>query len=66
LIEVKDFHSFAAVRKTKMAHTLHLIKEEKIKAHQKKTDVINYNIEADLLSRKLVREAVKNAKATII
>lgn len=39
---------------------------EKIKAHQKKTDVINYNIEADLLSRKLVREAIKNTKATII
>ena len=35
---------------------------EKIKAHQKKTATINYNIEADLLSRKLVREAVKNTK----
>jgi ribonuclease HI len=32
---------------------------EKIRAHQKKTDIINYNIEADLLSRKLVRQQVK-------
>lgn len=31
----------------------------KIKAHQKKTAVINYNIEADKLSRNLVRQAVK-------
>jgi len=30
----------------------------KIKAHQKKNGVLNYNIEADLLSRKLVRAAV--------
>lgn len=31
----------------------------KIKAHQKVTDVVNYNIEVDKLSRQLVREAVK-------
>ena len=31
----------------------------KIKAHQKATDVVNYNIEVDKLSRQLVREAVK-------
>jgi ribonuclease HI len=31
----------------------------KIKAHQKKTEVMNYNIEADKLSRKLVRVALK-------
>jgi ribonuclease HI len=30
----------------------------KIKAHQKSTDVINYNIEVDKLSRKLVRNQV--------
>ncbi|CAL1518715.1 RNase H family protein [Chitinophaga sp. MM2321] len=29
----------------------------KIKAHQKKGETMNYNIEADMLSRKLVREA---------
>ena len=31
----------------------------KIKAHQKKTDVANYNIEADILSRNMVRQMVK-------
>jgi ribonuclease HI len=30
----------------------------KIKAHQQKTDVANYNIDADKLSRKIVRDAV--------
>lgn len=33
----------------------------KIKAHQKATEVVNYNIEVDKLSRQLVREAVKNS-----
>lgn len=32
----------------------------KIKAHQKVTSVVNYNIEVDKLSRQLVRESVKN------
>ena len=32
----------------------------KIKAHQKATEVVNYNIEVDKLSRQLVRESVKN------
>ena len=31
----------------------------KIKAHQKKTEVANYNIEADILSRNMVRSIVK-------
>lgn len=31
LIEVKDFYSFVAIRKSKASHTLHLIKDEKIK-----------------------------------
>lgn len=35
----------------------------KVKAHQKVNELINYNIEADKLARKLVREAVKNASA---
>lgn len=33
----------------------------KIKAHQKKTTVENYNIEADILSRNMVRQMVKQA-----
>ena len=31
LIEVKDFSSFVAIRKSKMSHTLNIIKEERIK-----------------------------------
>ena len=31
----------------------------KVKAHQKKTDIINYNIVVDKLSRKIVRQTVK-------
>lgn len=34
------------------------IKWVKVKAHQKRGDETNYNLEADFLSRKLVREAV--------
>lgn len=34
LIEVKDFFAFAAVRKSKMSHTLQLIKEQKIKGRK--------------------------------
>ncbi|MCD6017756.1 MAG: hypothetical protein K0S53_877 [Bacteroidetes bacterium] len=35
------------------------IRFEKIKAHQKATEVINYNIEVDKICRQLVRESVK-------
>ncbi|MBC7693909.1 MAG: ribonuclease HI [Burkholderiales bacterium] len=35
------------------------VRFEKIKAHQKATEVINYNIEADKICRQLVRESVK-------
>ena len=31
LIEVKDFFSFVAIRKSKATHALHLIRNEKIK-----------------------------------
>ena len=45
---------------------LHLVAEfdlefVKIKAHQKATEHINYNIEVDMLSRQLIRAAVKSA-----
>jgi ribonuclease HI len=33
----------------------------KIKAHQKPTDAVNYNIEVDKLSRHIVRDAVKKS-----
>lgn len=39
LIEVKDFFSFVAVRKTKAAHTLHLIKEHRLKNKKVKIEV---------------------------
>lgn len=39
LIEVKDFFSFVAVRKTKVNHALHLIKEERIKGKKAKVEV---------------------------
>ncbi len=44
-----------------LLHLLSIINVEflKIKAHQKATDVVNYNIEVDKLSRQLVRESVK-------
>jgi superfamily II DNA/RNA helicase len=39
LIEVKDFFSFVAIRKSKASHTLHTIKEERIKNKKVKIDV---------------------------
>jgi superfamily II DNA/RNA helicase len=39
LIEVKDFFSFAAVRKTKASHALHLIKNHKLKNKKVRIDV---------------------------
>jgi superfamily II DNA/RNA helicase len=39
LIEVKDFFSFVAVRKVKVNHVLHLIKDERIKGKKAKVEV---------------------------
>lgn len=39
LIEVKDFFSFVAVRKSKASHTLQVIKAEKIKGKKVKIDI---------------------------
>lgn len=39
LIEVKDFFSFVAVRKSKMSHTLQSIKDQKIKNKKVKIDI---------------------------
>ncbi|PSK94301.1 DEAD/DEAH box helicase [Taibaiella chishuiensis] len=39
LIEVKDFFSFVAVRKTKVSHMLQLVKEERIKGKKVKIEV---------------------------
>ena len=39
LIEVKDFFSYVAVRKSKVSHTLQSIKDEKIKNKKVKIDI---------------------------
>lgn len=39
IIEVKDFFSFVAVRKVKMNHTLHLIKDQKLKNKKIKIEI---------------------------
>ncbi|MBN9380209.1 MAG: DEAD/DEAH box helicase [Chitinophagaceae bacterium] len=39
LIEVKDFISFVAIRKSKASHTLHLIKDQKLKNKKVKIEV---------------------------
>jgi ATP-independent RNA helicase DbpA len=39
LIEVKDFFSFVAIRKSKASHTLHLVQSERIKNKKVKIDV---------------------------
>ena len=39
IIEVKDFFSFVAVRRSQASHTLHLIKNEKIKGRKVKIDI---------------------------
>ena len=39
LIEVKDFHCFVAIRKSKVSHTLQLIKSQKLKNQKVKIDV---------------------------
>jgi len=39
LIEVKDFHSFVAIRKSSASHTLQLIKDQKLKNKKVKIDV---------------------------
>jgi superfamily II DNA/RNA helicase len=39
LIEVKDFFSFVAIRKSKASNTLHLVKEQKIKNKKVRIDV---------------------------
>jgi hypothetical protein len=39
LIDVKDFSSFVAIRKSKMNTTLHLIKDQKIKNKKVKMEI---------------------------
>jgi len=39
LIEVKDFFSFVAIRKSRASHTLQLIKEQKLKNKKIRIDI---------------------------
>jgi len=66
----KDFETNAgkAIQNIDLVKQLLLLEEnnvvnfEKIKAHQSKKDVVNFNIEVDKLVRKMVRTAVENLK----
>ena len=54
----KDLNNTDLVKKLLALYATHNIVFEKIKAHQKQTTTLNYNIEADILVRKLVREMI--------
>lgn len=54
----KDIRNIDLVKELLLLVTEINVQFVKIKAHQKETDIVNYNIEVDKLSRKLVRELV--------
>ncbi len=55
----KDIRNVDLVKELLLLLTSIKVQFVKIKAHQKVTEIVNYNIEVDKLSRQLVREAVK-------
>ena len=55
----KDIRNIDLVKELLLLASIIKVEFFKIKTHQKATDVINYNIEVDKLSRQLVRESVK-------
>ena len=55
----KDIRNVDLVKELLILLSLTSVQFVKIKAHQKATEIVNYNIEVDKLSRQLVREAVK-------
>jgi ribonuclease HI len=55
----KDIRNVDLVKELLTLLTKIKVQFVKIKAHQKPTNTINYNIEVDKLSRQLVRESVK-------
>ena len=55
----KDIRNVDLVKELLLLLSLINVQFVKIKAHQKATEVVNYNIEVDKLSRQLVREAVR-------
>jgi ribonuclease HI len=56
----EDIRNIDLIKELFRYNELMEIKFEKIKAHQKKTETENFNIEADILARQIVRKAVKN------
>jgi ribonuclease HI len=57
----KDIRNVDLVKRLLALTKMIGIQFEKIKAHQKQTEIINYNIEVDKLCRQIVREAVKGS-----
>lgn len=55
----KDIRNVDLVKELLQLLSVIKVQFVKIKAHQKATDIVNYNIEVDKLSRQLVRESVK-------
>lgn len=55
----KDIRNIDLVKELLQLVSVIDVRFEKIKAHQKATEIVNYNIEVDKLSRQLVREAIR-------
>jgi len=55
----KDIRNVDLVKRLLELTKIISIQFEKIKAHQKQTDIANYNIDVDKLCRQIVRDAVK-------
>lgn len=55
----KDIRNVDLVKELLHLFSVMHVRFEKIKAHQKATDQVNYNIEVDKLCRQIVREAAK-------
>ena len=57
----KDIRNVDLVKRLLELTKMITIQFEKIKAHQKQTKVVNYNIEVDKRCRQIVRDAVKDS-----
>lgn len=55
----KDIRNVDLVKELLALLSIMNVKFVKIKAHQKVTEIVNYNIEVDILSRQLVRASIK-------
>lgn len=57
----KDIRNVDLVKRLLELTKIISIQFEKIKAHQKQTEITNYNIDVDKLCRQIVRDAVKDS-----